>query len=68
MKEILELAKELGKAIADCEEINTYKEMEKIYFDYSLRFITLVHHMGDFRVIQLCREDLRGRRLHQYLS
>ena len=33
MKEVLELAKELGKAIADCEEIKTYKEMEKIYFE-----------------------------------
>lgn len=33
MKEILELAQRLGEAIADCEEIKTYKEMEKIYFE-----------------------------------
>jgi len=33
MKEILELAKKLGDAIADCEEIRTFKEMEKIYFE-----------------------------------
>lgn len=33
MKEILELAQRLGEAIADCEEIKTYKELEKIYFE-----------------------------------
>ncbi len=33
MKEILELAQKLGNAIAESEEIKTYKEMEKIYFE-----------------------------------
>ena len=33
MKEILELAQNLGTAIAECEEVKTYKEMEKIYFE-----------------------------------
>ncbi len=32
MNEILELAQKLGQAIADCEEIKTFQEMEKIYF------------------------------------
>ena len=33
MQEILELAKKLGSKIADSEELKTYKEMEKIYFE-----------------------------------
>ena len=33
MKEILELAQRLGNAISECEEVKTYKEMEKIYFE-----------------------------------
>lgn len=33
MNEILELAQKLGNAIAESEEIKTYKEMEKIYFE-----------------------------------
>ena len=31
MNEILELAQQLGQKIADCEEIKTFHEMEKIY-------------------------------------
>lgn len=33
MKEILELAQKLGQKIADSEEIKTFREMEKIYFE-----------------------------------
>ena len=33
MKEILELAQKLGQAIAESEELKTFKEMEKIYFE-----------------------------------
>ncbi len=33
MKEILELAQKLGNAIAESEEIKTYREMEKIYYE-----------------------------------
>lgn len=32
MKEILELAQQLGQAIADSEEIKTFREMEKIFY------------------------------------
>lgn len=35
MKEILKLAQQLGEAIAECEEIQRYREMEKIYFESS---------------------------------
>ncbi len=33
MKEILQLAQQLGEAIAESEEIKTFREMEKIYFE-----------------------------------
>lgn len=33
MKDILKLAQSLGAAIAESEEIKTFKEMEKIYFE-----------------------------------
>lgn len=33
MKDILELAQNLGQAIAESEEIKTFREMEKIYFE-----------------------------------
>ena len=33
MKEILELAQKLGEKIAESEEIKTFREMEKIYFE-----------------------------------
>ena len=33
MKEILELAQNLGTAIAESEELKAFKEMEKIYFE-----------------------------------
>ncbi len=33
MKEILNLAQKLGEAIAECQQIKTFKEMETIYFE-----------------------------------
>lgn len=33
MKEILNLAQKLGEAIAECQQITTFKEMETIYFE-----------------------------------
>lgn len=33
MSEILELARALGEKIAECEELKTFKEMQKIYFE-----------------------------------
>lgn len=33
MKEILEMAQELGQAIADAEETKTFREMEKIFYE-----------------------------------
>ena len=33
MKEILDLAQKLGTAIAESEEVKTFHEMEKIYYE-----------------------------------